>query len=175
MPSRPKKEARAYLSIGSNSGDRIKNLSAALKHLSRSGAVRINKISPFYETSPVGPRQRPFLNAAVRIRTVLTPKALLKALKSAEKAAGRKPTFRWGPRAADLDLIAYGSEAFRSRALSVPHPEFRKRKFVLVPMKDIAPRLKVPGSRKTIARLERELTDPAQKVRLWKKQALKIL
>ena len=158
-----------YLSIGSNLGDRKKNLSLALGLIKKYGSINLPKLSSFYETSPLGPKQRKFLNAAVQIKTDLSAIQLLKKLQSIEKRMSRKKTIRWGPRIIDLDIIFYGKKKIRTKDLTIPHPRFHERRFVLEPLKDIAPRFKPPGFNKTIAQMARELklTDPTQKVRLY--------
>ena len=159
---------KAHVGLGGNVGDRRKSLARALRLLQTHPGLRLRKVSSLYETSPVGPRQRPFFNAAAEIDTILSPLELLSFLKRVEKLAGRRKTRRWGPRILDLDLLTYGRLRLRGRALTLPHPELARRKFVLVPLAEIAPRLRAPGLNRTAARLKSELTDPSQKVKLIK-------
>lgn len=156
----------AYLSLGSNLGKRKRNLSRAKQFLRENRKIRIQKSAALYETSPIGQRQRKFLNTALKIETDLSPFQLLSALKKIEEKMGRKKTKRWGPRIVDLDIIFYGQHKIRSRRLTIPHPEFQKRKFVLQPLSEIAPRFKPPGIPKTVSSLLLELTESKQKVKL---------
>ncbi len=127
-----------YLSIGSNIGDRRKNVELSLNELERNGINAI-KVSSFYETEPVGPKQRNFYNIVGKFRTNLRPTTLLKTLKQIEKNLGRKKTYRWGPRVIDIDILFYGNEIVETKELIIPHKEIANRVFVLVPMKEIAP------------------------------------
>ena len=157
----------AYIGLGSNIGRRAHNMSAALARLRADPLIRISEVSRVYETSPIGPRQRNFLNAVVCIRTAHSPKQLLAALQTIEKKLGRKKRVRWGPRIMDMDLLFYERRVFRSARLTVPHPEFSRRKFVLAPLSDIAPRFRPPGFKQTVRALAAQLTDPSQKVKLY--------
>lgn len=158
---------RIYIGLGSNQGDRRKNLERAFSLLEDHG-IKVEKKSSIYETSPVGPRQRDFLNCVLLCRSPLPPPEILRGLKTIERKLGRRPGIRWGPRPLDLDILFYGGRRIRAKGLRVPHPSFQDRKFVLKPLAEIAPRLKPPGSRKTIAQILRKLTDPAQKVKLYR-------
>lgn len=163
---------KAYLGLGSNVGNRGRNLKRAVESLSQSSGVRIRKISRVYETSPIGPRQRKFLNAAAEIETNLGSRGLLSLLKRLEAGLGRKKMVRWGPREIDLDILFYGNERKRSEFLTLPHPRYAQRKFVLKPLLDLAPGLKPPGEKRTIRRIFSQLTDPAQRVKLHNKSVL---
>lgn len=115
---------------------------------------QICSVSPVYETAPVGELNQPaFLNAAVEIETALEPLELLNAVKSVENALGRIPRTRWGPREIDIDLVIWGERTFRSETLTLPHPEFRRRCFVLAPLADIAPNARDPETGLRIAEL----------------------
>lgn len=141
-----------YLSLGSNVGDRAAQLRAALKALEAS--CQIQAVSPVYETAPVGELNQPaFLNAAVEIKTALGPLELLNAAKHVENALGRTPRTRWGPREIDIDLLLWGDVILQSETLTLPHPEFRKRMFVLAPLADIAPEARDPLSGMRVAEL----------------------
>lgn len=131
----------AYIGLGSNIGDRKKNILKAIEELKKSGQ-KILKISSIYETKPWGfEKQRKFLNAVVKIKTFLSAVDLLQLCKSIERKIGRKKTFRWGPRKVDLDILFYGKKRINTRKLKIPHPEIKNREFVLRPLKEIAPRL----------------------------------
>lgn len=159
---------RVFLGLGSNAGNRQKNLLAALAGLEKRPGIRVRKISSVYQTSPVGPRQRWFLNAVADLETQLPPRKLLLALKRIERGMGRKKSVRWGPRVIDLDILFYGRKRVQTPGLTIPHPEFHRRKFVLKPLKEIAPNFRPPGFSQTVSRLLLKLTDSGQRVRLFK-------
>lgn len=168
---------KALIALGSNVGNRGAYLRRALALLekieiapraAKKRLVQVLRVSSFYETAPVGPKQRNFINAACQIKTLLFPEELLSVLKAIERQLGRQRTKRWGPRTIDLDLLAMGSVICRSRKLTLPHPEIAKRRFVLEPLAEIAPRARFPGCSKTVLTLLRSLTAPDQKVRLWR-------
>lgn len=124
-----------YLGIGSNLGDRRKNIRKALIYLKKTKGIKVVKISSIYETKPVGgPPQNKFLNAAIKIKTTLEPLKLLKTLKRIEKELGRKKTLRFGPRIIDLDILLYADKVIDRKDLKIPHPKMFKRKFVLMPL-----------------------------------------
>jgi 2-amino-4-hydroxy-6-hydroxymethyldihydropteridine diphosphokinase len=132
------KTRTVYLSLGSNLGDRAGNLRAAVDLLKRELAVR--SISSLYETDPVGVADQPaFLNIAVEAETHLEPEELLGLVKRIEQQVGRRPTYRWGPRVVDLDILLIDGETVESEALVVPHREMAGRAFVLAPLAEIAP------------------------------------
>ena len=135
-----------YLGLGSNLGDRRRNLEAALDALRAHPQIAVTAVSSFLETDPVGgpPGQGRFLNAAAGIETDLAPGALLEELKRVERALGRKPGPRWGPREIDLDILLYGEEIVKTEALVIPHPRMRERRFVLEPLAEIAPAARDP-------------------------------
>jgi pantoate--beta-alanine ligase len=145
----------AYIGLGSNLGDREANLKSALDHLAGVAGIEVVEVSTLRETVPVGgPSQPPYLNGVAEIKTELLPEALLDALQEAERIAGRRPTgVRWGPREADLDLLFYGNEVIETGRLTVPHPLFRDRSFVLEPLADLAPDLEDPISGRTVHEL----------------------
>ncbi|OGR94264.1 MAG: 2-amino-4-hydroxy-6-hydroxymethyldihydropteridine diphosphokinase [Elusimicrobia bacterium RIFCSPLOWO2_01_FULL_64_13] len=159
----------AFIGLGSNLGRREDFLRKALKILLSHPAIKLVRASGIYSASPVGPPQPDFLNAAVHVRTVLPPRPLFRFLMKAERSLGRRrsgPSSGPGPRVIDLDLLLYGSRRMRSRTLTLPHPRMAGRKFVLVPLREIAPDAVVPGPNATVARLRRELTARGQKVKL---------
>ncbi|MBU3958710.1 MAG: 2-amino-4-hydroxy-6-hydroxymethyldihydropteridine diphosphokinase [Candidatus Omnitrophica bacterium] len=127
-----------YLGIGSNLGNRRKNIKQALHHLDRAKGIKIEKSSRIYETEPVGgPPQGRFLNAAIKIKTSLTPGFLLRTLKKIEKALGRKKAVRFGPREIDLDILFYADKIINRKNLQVPHPKIFEREFVVRPLLEI--------------------------------------
>ena len=132
----------AWLSLGSNLGDRDAMLSAAIDRLRTLPDVTIEAVSSLYDTPPWGDEnQERFLNAAVQLRTALSPHALLDAVKAIEADLGRKPSRRWGPRAIDIDIVHMAGVALRDDRLTLPHPHWRERAFVLAPLAEIAPEL----------------------------------
>ncbi len=136
---------RAYLSLGSNQGNRHGLLDAALARLEGSGHVRLERRSSRYETEPVGRiDQSWFLNQVAEITTDLDPEALLDLTQSIERDLGRVRTTHWGPRAVDIDILLYGNETIATSRLVIPHPQLRSRRFVLVPLLEIAPELTLP-------------------------------
>src|SRR3989344_1868179 len=121
---------RVFIGMGSNIGNRRKNIERALGLLQESGVI-VKKKSSFYETSPVGHKQRNFLNAAAQCRTKLSPQKLIRLVHTIERRLGRIKTEKWGPRTIDLDILFFGTRRIRSKDLTVPHPRFAERKFVL--------------------------------------------
>lgn len=147
---------RVYLSLGSNLGDRLAHLEAALKQLGAHERIQLTACSGCYEASPVGSLNQPvFLNMAAEIETDLDPLELLNVAKEIEAGLGRRETYRWGPRVVDIDLILCGSAIVECERLTVPHPEFRRRAFVLQPLAEIAPQAIDPETKKTVAELAR--------------------
>jgi 2-amino-4-hydroxy-6-hydroxymethyldihydropteridine diphosphokinase len=135
-----------YLGLGSNVGDRLGYLQAAVERLPRHG-VRALASSSVYETEPVGEvlDQRDFFNACVRVQTALEPDALLDACKAVERELGRAPGgVRHGPRSIDIDVLMFGDTEHRSEHLALPHPEVASRRFVLVPLLELDPELALP-------------------------------
>lgn len=142
----------AYLGLGSNQGDRLGELRRALAGLGSLPGVAVTAESAVWETEHVGPDvQDPYLNACVAVRTRLSPLDLLEALKALEAAAGRRPDGHRRPRPIDLDILLYGDAVLAGERLRVPHPELRRRAFVLEPLAEIAPDLRCPDSGETIA------------------------
>jgi 2-amino-4-hydroxy-6-hydroxymethyldihydropteridine diphosphokinase len=152
-------EKKVYFSLGSNVGDREKNLRAAITALAEAG-VRVTKISSFYETEPVDLREQPwFLNCVVEAETRVPALELLRALRAIEKQIGSKKLVAKGPRLIDLDILLYGDERIDTPELQVPHPRMHLRKFVLVPLAEIAPNVKHPSWSGTAADLLAETVD----------------
>lgn len=136
----------AYLSLGSNLGERSANLHAAITHLVENPHIQLLATSSFYETAPWGKTDQPaFLNAAIALTTILSPEALLRVTQSIELALGRERHERWGPRIIDIDILFYEGEERRSAELTIPHPYLTQREFVLRPLAEIAPELCVHG------------------------------
>ncbi len=136
----------AFIALGSNLGDRTKNLRTALAVLTQTGDLMLEAVSAVFETAPVGgPEQGPYLNACAAIVTELSPTLLLLEMLDIEKKMGRVRAGRWGPRTIDLDLLLYGRIMMNTPLLELPHPRMRERDFVLTPLADIAPGQIVPG------------------------------
>lgn len=144
----------AYLSIGSNMGDREKNLRDAVEALKKNTSVRNVRVSEFIETEPYGyTEQDMFLNGAVQLQTTENPEGLLKLLLQIEQDGHRERTIHWGPRTIDLDLILYEDVIMNTEELTLPHREMHKREFVLEPMVQIAPWAVHPVYKKTVCEL----------------------
>jgi len=149
----------AYISLGSNVGDREQQIAAAVQGLGARG-VRITKQSSIYSTEPVDVEtQNWFLNCVVEVETELMPRQLLKALQEIENELGRRRMVRRGPRLIDLDILLYGSSVIRTQDLEVPHPRLIRRRFMLVPLAEIAPTLRHPVENKTIEELLSDTED----------------
>jgi len=145
-----------FISLGSNQGDREKALIEAAASLSPE--ITPTAFSKIYETPPWGyDQQPPFLNQVIRAETSLPPLELLDKFKAIEKDLGRKPTFRYGPRVIDVDILFYDATIISSGRLTIPHPEIEKRAFVLVPMMDIAPDFIHPVNGRSITNLLKDL------------------
>lgn len=127
-----------YLGLGSNLGDRLGNLRLAVQALAPQ--VHILAESAIYETPPWGVEDQPvFLNMALKAETDLTPVALRDHVKQIEAQVGRTPTYQWGPRVIDIDILLYGDKVVDMPNLVIPHPHMHKRPFVLLPLASIAP------------------------------------
>ncbi|MGA2775443.1 MAG: 2-amino-4-hydroxy-6-hydroxymethyldihydropteridine diphosphokinase [Candidatus Omnitrophota bacterium] len=128
-----------FLGIGSNLGQRRKNIESALERISGLKNTKIIKLSKIRETEPVGGPggQKKFLNAVLKIDTQLLPSDLLRKLQKIEKELGRRKAVRWGPRTIDLDILLYGDKIITRKELKIPHPRLMERDFVLKPLLDL--------------------------------------
>jgi len=148
----------AYIGLGSNVGDKAASCRKALDLLGRIG--RVVRVSSFYSTEPIGyPDQDDFINAVAELETGLSPLALLAACHVIEDELGRSRLLRWGPRTIDLDILLYGDQVMNSTELTIPHPLMAARRFVLVPLCEIAPQAVHPALGKTAVHLLHELRD----------------
>ncbi len=161
----PRPGKQVYLSLGSNRGDRVANLRRALEELGKAG-VKVLRVSSFYKTEPVDfAPQAWFLNCAAEASTELMPMQLLKAVKSVERILGRRPGVSKGPRPIDIDILLYENVVVRSGALTIPHERMETRRFVLLPLRELAPAARHPVSKKTVAEMFQDSTDLSQVVR----------
>ncbi len=142
-----------YVGVGSNRGNRRRNIRTALRLLQEQAGIRLEAVSPFYETRPEGgpAGQRDYWNGVVRIRTALTSGRLLGILKRVEAQVGRRRGGRLAAREVDLDILVRGAQVVRKKNLRVPHPRMTRRPFVLRPLADLAPRLRHPVTGRTVA------------------------
>lgn len=158
-----------YLSLGSNLGDRAANLERAIDALAAAG-VRVLRHSAIYETEPVDFLAQPwFLNCVVEGETSLDPRSLLDALQGIERNLGSQKLVPRGPRLIDLDILFYDQEAVRAPGMEIPHPRLAERRFVLVPLAEIAPEFRHPQLQKSAAELLQDTKDRSV-VKVWHQQ-----
>jgi 2-amino-4-hydroxy-6-hydroxymethyldihydropteridine diphosphokinase len=143
-----RQEVRAYLALGSNLGDRLANLQAAVRALGAEPRIRVVRSSRVYETDPVGPPQPDYLNAVIEVRTRLEPRRLLEAALAVERELGRVRDERWGPRTIDVDVLTFDAVVLDGPALTIPHPRMHERGFVLIPLLELEPDPQLPGGRR---------------------------
>jgi 2-amino-4-hydroxy-6-hydroxymethyldihydropteridine diphosphokinase len=152
----------AYLSLGSNIGDREVHLREAIRRLESAGKLRF--VSSIYETEPVEFTEQPqFLNCAVALETSSTSELLMLQLLTIEKAMGRQRIQKKGPRTIDLDILLFGGEVVDTPGLTIPHPAMQYRRFVLEPLAEIAPDALHPVLKKSVRELLKEVP-PGQRV-----------
>lgn len=156
----------AYISIGSNIGDRASNCNRAIACLEESDSIQPLTQSLFYLTEPVDYLdQEWFINAVVKIETQLDPFELLTTLKQIEEKVGRtSSSIRFGPRVLDMDIIFYSDAVLKTQNLVIPHPRMHNRCFILAPLCDIDPDIVHPVFKKSVQQLLEDLNDPHQKV-----------
>lgn len=157
----------AYLSMGSNLGDRMDYLRRGVAGLAAAPGVKIREISSIFETTPVGLTDQPdYLNLVVAVETRLEPHELLRTCQAIEAENGRERFVRWGPRTLDIDLLLYDGVRLKTKELEIPHPRMHERAFVLVPLLEVEPEVTLDGEpAKTW--LERIEGDEGQEVRYF--------
>ena len=138
---------RTWIGLGANLGDPVAQIRSALRDLDAIAQTRLVRASSLYRSAPWGGvEQPPFVNAVAELETRLSPRELLDALLAIEQRHGRiRDGSRWGPRTLDLDLLVHGNQRIDIDGLTLPHPHLAERAFVLVPLAEIAPDLRVPG------------------------------
>lgn len=157
----------AYVSIGSNLGDRLEYLKKAWHLLQAQEKIQLMQLSSCYETEPLGyTDQGKFINAAFSLQTDYSPHVLLEILQGVESSLGRERTVRWGPRSVDLDILFFANTVLQDRLLTIPHPRLTERAFILVPLAEIAPLLLHPLTGKTIRQHLEEVEGRSGVVRL---------
>jgi 2-amino-4-hydroxy-6-hydroxymethyldihydropteridine diphosphokinase len=158
---------KVYIALGSNDGDREVHLKKAVSRLNECPSIHVIKCSSIFETEPVGVTDQPsFLNMVIKIQTSLSPLELLKITQKIEETGGRVRQERWGQRTIDLDILLYNEENIKLESLQIPHPRMFERGFVLIPLQEIEPCLRLKEER-TIDEYVNQLTDK-EGVRKWK-------
>jgi 2-amino-4-hydroxy-6-hydroxymethyldihydropteridine diphosphokinase len=157
---------RIYLSFGSNLGDRVAHIKKALERLAAAG-IRICRVSSYYKTEPVDFRlQNWFVNCVAEVESDLMPLRLLKVCKAVERELGRRPGVLKGPRTIDIDILLYENAVVRSRDLVIPHERMTERRFVLVPLMELAPNLRHPVSWISLPELLHQTSDVGRVIRI---------
>ncbi|MBS4026740.1 MAG: 2-amino-4-hydroxy-6-hydroxymethyldihydropteridine diphosphokinase [Clostridia bacterium] len=137
---------KAFLSLGSNKGDKKEYLTKAINLIAQHRQIKLIKTASFYQTNPVGYLEQDlFLNTVIEVETGLKPRELLKEINEIEQQLGRDRNIRWGPRTVDIDILTYDQEMIDEEDLTIPHREMKKRGFVLIPLLEIAPDFSFPS------------------------------
>jgi 2-amino-4-hydroxy-6-hydroxymethyldihydropteridine diphosphokinase len=160
---------KAFIGIGSNLGDRLKNCSEAVKRLKKMRGCEVLACSRWYLTSPVGVRDQDwFVNGVTCVDAQISARDLLSRLLSIETGMGRVRNEKWGPRLIDLDLLLYGEDIIKESDLEIPHPQMHLRRFVLAPLAELDPDVIHPVLAKTASQMLSELKEEEQQVTLLK-------
>lgn len=155
-----RKWSTAYLSIGSNIGNKKENIELAIERLTSIKEIKVTKVSTIIETEPWGyENQDTFLNGALEIKTILSPKELMEVLLKIELEMKRERLIKWGPRIIDLDILIYDNIISEDEFIVIPHPRMEEREFVLKPLSEIAPFIIHPILKKRVIKLLEELND----------------
>jgi 2-amino-4-hydroxy-6-hydroxymethyldihydropteridine diphosphokinase len=156
-----------YLGIGSNLGQPAEQCREAVERIASASGITLLRCSSLYRTEPVGEKnQDDFVNAVAEVRTVLSPRLLLQALLQIEKEMGRVRATHWGPRIIDLDILLFGQEVVQEDDLIIPHPELHRRRFVLVPLCELASYVIHPAFGVSIRGLMQRLQDDSRVERI---------
>lgn len=157
---------RVFLSLGSNLGDRVGNIKGALDGMAEAG-IEVRRVSSFYRTEPVEFLQQPwFINCAAEAATDLLPLQLLKTLQRLEWKIGRRRGISKGPRTIDIDILFYENVVVCSPGLNIPHVSIAERRFVLVPLHEIAAGMRHPVTNRTVSEMLSESVDASQVIRI---------
>ena len=157
---------QVFLSFGSNLGSPLENIRKALQALPAMG-IEVRRVSSFYRTEPVDFHQQPwFVNCVAEVATNLMPLQLLKTVQRVERALGRRKVIDKGPRKIDIDILLYENVVVQSRTLGIPHEGLSRRKFVLVPLSELAPNLRHPLTQRTVLEMLNEASDHSQVIRI---------
>ncbi|RSD24477.1 2-amino-4-hydroxy-6-hydroxymethyldihydropteridine diphosphokinase [Mesobacillus subterraneus] len=163
-------ENKAYIALGSNLGDRFGYLVQAILLLGSNEEISVVNTSSVYETDPVGyTDQNQFLNMAIQVETSLGPVELLDTCLEIELKLGRKREMKWGPRTLDLDILLYNHENIETEKLTVPHPRMSERAFVILPLLEMDPNLKLPNMAEPLKKCLLSIPD-REGVRIWKQK-----
>jgi 2-amino-4-hydroxy-6-hydroxymethyldihydropteridine diphosphokinase len=157
---------QVFLSLGSNVGDRVAHIRKAFALLANVD-IEVRRASSFYQTEPVDfLPQRWFVNCVAEVGTDLMPLRLLKTLQAVERALGRRPGIPKGPRPIDIDILLYENVIVRSAALTIPHARLSERRFVLVPLRELAAHLRHPVTQRTVLEMLHDTPDLSRVIRL---------
>jgi 2-amino-4-hydroxy-6-hydroxymethyldihydropteridine diphosphokinase len=160
----------AFISLGSNIGNRYDYLSKAIEYLNKHPKIQLVNTSSVYETDPVGYEDQDlFLNMVIEIQTEWSPLELLDFCLKVELELGRKREIVWGPRTIDLDILLYNQENIKSEKLIIPHPRMLERNFVMIPLSEIKPDIIIPNIEKPLDAWIKELANK-EGVRIWKRK-----
>lgn len=158
----------AYLGLGANLGDRLKQLRQAIDLLNLTKGISVSRLSSVYETTPVGYVEQPiFYNMVIEVQTTLSAMNLLQICLQIEKKLKRIREFKWGPRTIDIDILLYGDRVINQDELVIPHPRMTERAFVLIPLRELVGDMVIPGVNQSIDQFLQKLPEE-QEVRKLK-------